>query len=69
MSRAGSRVGARCWSGMRVERVVAASVACPPFTSLTSSTPALEANPTRRLGRPHPGGSSQEQQSEKGRKR
>jgi hypothetical protein len=49
MNRAGSRVGARCWSGVWADRAVAPSQACPPFTSMTSSTPAFDANPTRHL--------------------
>ncbi len=49
MNRAGSCVGTRCWSGVRVGQAVHRGQACPPFTSLTSSTPALDANPTRRL--------------------
>ena len=61
MNRAGSCVGARCWSGERVNRAVAAGAACPPFTYLTSSTPAFDAKPTRRLRNLYPGGSSREQ--------
>ena len=68
MNRAGSCVGARCLSGVRVDLAVAPGQACPPFTSLTSSTPAFDANPTRRLPNLDAGGSSREQQKEKGRK-
>jgi hypothetical protein len=67
MNRAGSHVGARCWSG--VGQAVRRGQACPPFTSLTCFTPALDANPTRRLPNWDAGGSSREQQKEKGRKR
>jgi hypothetical protein len=63
MNQAGSRVGARCWIGVRVRQ------ACPPSTSLTSSTPAVDVNPTRRLRSWNAGGSSREQQDENGRKR
>ena len=68
MNRAGSRAGARCWSGVRVCRAVRRGQAYPPFTFLTSSTPALDANPTRRLPSFDAGGSSRKQQDEKGRK-
>lgn len=69
MKPAGSCVGARCWSGIWVDRAVAPGQAHPPFTSLTSSTPAFDANPTRRLPCWKVRGSSREQQEEKGRKR
>jgi hypothetical protein len=69
MKPAGSRLGARCWSGVRVDRVVAAGPAYPSFTSLTSSTPAFDANPTCRLPNVGTEASSREQQEEKGRKR
>jgi len=49
MNQAGSRVGARYWSGVCVDWAVASGQACPPFASLTSSTPAFDAKPTRRL--------------------
>ena len=68
MNQAGSRVGARCWSGDRVGQAVHRGQAYPPFTSLTSSTPAFDVNPTRRLPNFDAGGSSREQQKEKGRK-
>jgi len=69
MNQAGSRVGVRRWSGVWVDRAVASGQAHPLFTSLTSSTPAFDANPTRRLPTLNAGGSSREQQKEKGRKR
>lgn len=62
MNQAGCHVGATCWGGVRVGQ------ACPPFTSLASSTPAVDVNPTRRLPNWDAGGSSREQQEEKGRK-
>ncbi len=68
MNQAGSRVGARCWSGVRVCQAVRRGRAYPPFTSLTSSTPAFDANPTRRLPNLDAGGSSRKQQEEKGRR-
>ena len=49
MNQAGSRVGARCWSGVWVGQVVAPGQACPSVTAVTSSTPAVDVNPTRRL--------------------
>jgi hypothetical protein len=69
MNRAGFRVGARCWTGGRVDRAVAPGQSCPPFTVLASSTPAFDANPTRNLPSWDAGGSSREQQEKKGRKR
>jgi hypothetical protein len=69
MNRAGSRVGVRRWSGIRFERAAAPGHACPPLTSLTSPTPASDANPTSRLPSLDAGGSSREQQEAKGRKR
>jgi hypothetical protein len=69
MNHAGSCVGARYCRGVWGDRAVASGQACPPFTSLTSSTPAFDANPTRRLPSWNAGGSSREQQKEKGRKR
>jgi hypothetical protein len=69
MNQAGSRVGARCWSGVRVGQAVHRGQVCPPFTALTSSTPAFDVNPTRPLPRWNAGGSSREEQEEKGRKR
>jgi hypothetical protein len=62
MNQAGSRVGVRRWSGVWVDRAVAAGPAYPPFTSLTSSTPAFAANPTRPLPTLDAGSSSREQQ-------
>ena len=68
MNQAGSRVGARCWSGVRVCQAVRRSQACPPSTSLTSSTtPAFDANPTRRLPCFEVDCPSLAQQQEKGR--
>jgi hypothetical protein len=69
MNRAGFGVGARCWTGGRVDRAVAPGPACPLFTVLASSTPALDANPTCRLPSWDAGSSSREQQGKKGRKR
>jgi hypothetical protein len=69
MNQAGFRVGARCWSGVRVGQAVRRGQAFRPFTALTSSTPALDANPTRRLPTLDAGGSSPEQQERKGRNR
>ena len=69
MNRAGSCVGARCWDGVQVGKAVRRDQACPPFRSLTSSTPALDVNPTRRPPNWNVGGPSREQQEEKGRKR
>ena len=68
MNQAGSCVGVRRWSGVWVGRVVAAGSICLPFNSLTSATPAFDANPTRRLPTLDAGGSSRQQQEEKGRK-
>jgi hypothetical protein len=68
MNRAGSRVGARCWSGVWVDRAVGPGQAYPHVTTLTSSTPAFDANPTRRLPGWDTGGSSREQQEKKGRR-
>jgi hypothetical protein len=68
MKSAGSCVGARCWSGVRVDRAVAPGQDCPPFTSRASSNPAVDVNPTRRLPSSNAGGSSREQQEEKGRR-
>jgi hypothetical protein len=67
MNRAGSFVGARHSTGVWVDRAVTSGQAYPPSTSLTFSTPAFEANPTRRLPDCEAGGSSREQQDEKGR--
>jgi hypothetical protein len=69
MEQAGSRVGVRRWIGVWVDRAAASGRAYPPFASLTSSTPAFDANPTRHLSTLDAGGSSREQQEEKGRKR
>jgi hypothetical protein len=69
MNQAGSHKGVRRSSGVWVDRAVAASPDCPHFTLLTSSTPAPDANPTRRPPDLDTGGSSREQQEEKGRKR
>ena len=69
MNQAGSRVGARCCRGPWANRGVAPGEPYPPFTPLTSSPPAFDANPTRRLSTLDAGGSSREQQEEKGRKR
>jgi len=49
MNRAGSCVGARCWSGVQVCQAVHRSQAYPSFTAVSSSTPAVDVNPTRRL--------------------
>jgi hypothetical protein len=68
MNQAGSRVGVRRWSGVWVDRAFAASQGHPPFTSLTSSTPAFDTNPTRRPPTLYARGSSREEQEEKGRK-
>lgn len=68
MNQAGSRVGARCWSGVRACQAVRRGQVCPPVTSLASSTPAFDVNPTRRLPCWNAGGSSREQQEEKGRR-
>jgi hypothetical protein len=69
MNRAGSRVGVRRWSEVWVDRAVASGQAPPTFTALTSSTPAFDPNPTRLPPTLDAGGSSREQQKEKGRKR
>ena len=67
MNQAGSRVGARCWSGVRVFQAVRRSQACPSFTAVTSSTPAVDVNPTRRLPCFEVDCPSLAQQQEKGR--
>jgi hypothetical protein len=69
MNQAGDRVGVRRWSGVWVDRAAASGQAYPLFMSLTSSTRSFDANPTRRLLTLDAGGSSREQQKEKGRKR
>jgi hypothetical protein len=69
MKHAGSRVGVRRWSGVWADRAVVSDRAYLPFMSLTSSTPAFDVNPTRRLPSWKVEGSSREQQGEKGRKR
>ena len=69
MNQAGSRVGVRRWRGIWDGRAVAPGQAYPLFTFLPSSTPAFDANPTCRLRDRDAGGSSREQQEEKGRKR
>jgi len=69
MNGAGVRLGARFWSGVWVDRAVGPGHANPHFTPLTSSTPAFDANPTRRLPGWNAGGSSREQHEEKGRRR
>jgi hypothetical protein len=69
MNQAGFHKGVRRSSGVSVGGPVAVGPDFPHFTLLTSSTLAPDANPTRHPPDLDTGGSSREQQQEKGRKR